>query len=255
MSETDFTSKYTLDNTDKILLRKINDLINKSRREYSVVYSNFLDPVQQALLSRINEFFGYISFDGGYPDAERKICRVSADEYCNESDSPIVLMKAEVHNTEISHRDILGALMGIGLKREMIGDIFPEKNSPKFFCHSAVSDYIEFNLKKIGRYNTRLSRCALTELPEPKFEYKTINVSSMRLDSIAAESFGTSRSKAAEHIKKGAAAINWLVVKEPSKEIKCGDKISLSGKGKIEVYNISGKSKKGRIFVEIRKKL
>ena len=85
MIVTDFTSKYTVDNDEKILLRKINDLINKSRREYAAVYSHFLDPVQQSLISGISEFYGYISFDGGYVDAERRICRASADEYCQDS--------------------------------------------------------------------------------------------------------------------------------------------------------------------------
>lgn len=255
MIVTDFTSKYTVDNDEKILLRKINDLINKSRREYAAVYSHFLDPVQQSLISGISEFYGYISFDGGYVDAERRICRASADEYCQDSGSPVVLMKAVVHNAELSHRDVLGSLMGLGIKREMIGDILPDKNTPRFFCYADAADYIEFNLSKIGRYNAEVSRCTMLELPEQKFELKTINVSSMRLDSVTAESFGISRSKAVEFIKKGAVAVNWIISPDISREIKSGDKISLRGKGKIEIADITGKSRKGRLFVEIKRKV
>ena len=87
-----------------------------------------------------------------------------------------------------------------------------------------------------------VARCTMLELPEQKFELKTINVSSMRLDSVTAESFDISRSKAAEFIKKGAVAVNWLISPDISREIKSGDKISLRGKGKIEVADITGKS-------------
>ena len=60
-----------------------------------------------------------------------------------------------------------------------------------------------------------------------------------------------SRSKAAEYIKKGVVAVNWIITPDTSKEIKSGDKISLRGKGKIRIGEITGTSKKGRIFLQI----
>lgn len=251
----DFAAKYSTDSEEMILLRKINDLITKSRREYAVMYSHFLTPSQQALIMRVNEFFGAVSFEGGYEESERRLCRVQTDEYCTDSGLPVVLLRAEAtaKDAELSHRDVLGALMGLGIKREMIGDIIADGNSPCFFCHETSAQYIELELAKIGRYNVKVSRTELTDLPEPKFETRHINVSSMRLDCISAEGFGLSRSKAAELIKKGEAAVNWLTVQEPSKEIHPGDRLSLRGKGKLCVVDISGTSKKGRLFVEIKR--
>jgi len=250
---TDISEKYTSDSEEKILIRKINDLITKSRKEYSVTYSHFLDPAQQSLLSRIEEFYGYISFEGGYEDAERRLCRICTDEYCTDNGAPIVLLKAVIpaRSGEPTHREILGSIMGTGIKREMVGDILPNKNEPVFFCHSLSAQHLELELKKIGRANAEISRCTLTDIPEPKLKEKQINVSSMRLDCIAAEGFGMSRSKAAEYIKKGVVAVNWIITPDPSKEIKTGDKISLRGKGKIRIGEISGLSKKGRIFLKI----
>ena len=253
MIKTDVSEKYTSDSEEKILIRKINDLVNKSRKEFTVTYSHFLDPAQQALLSRIEEFYGLISFEGGYEDAERRLCRICTDEYCADEGAPIVLLKAVIpaRSGEPTHREILGSIMGTGIKREMVGDILPNKNEPMFFCHSMSVQHIELELHKIGRANAEISRCTLTDIPETPLKERQINVSSMRLDCIAAEGFGMSRSKAAEYIKKGVVAVNWIITPDTSKEIKSGDKISLRGKGKIRIGEITRTRKKGRIFLQI----
>lgn len=249
----DFASKYTNDDNEKILIRKINDIIRKSEKTYSVLYSYFLTPAEQALLSKISEFYGCIEFVGGYPEAERRLCRVCTQEYAVDDGAPIAMysLKATDPNAIISHRDVLGSLTGLGIKRETIGDINAHNGSAQFFCHNTVSSYIELNLKKTSRYNIVLCRSEFSELEKPKKVKERINVSSMRLDGICAECFGLSRTKAAEFIKKGAVSVNWLMCDNTSKEIKSGDKISFHGKGKIEVVEAVGKSKKGRLFVDI----
>ena len=240
-----------------MLLKRINDLLALSEKNYKVMYSYFLDPAQQTLVCRVTEFSGFVSMVGGYDDAERRVCRVCANEYCTDESPPIVLFTAEasVKDAELSHRDVLGSLMGLGIKREMLGDILPNKNKPQFFCHDSIADHVEFNLKKIGRCGVTLSRSDIAEIVLPRYESITVNVSSMRLDSICADSFGIPRSKAAEAIKQGLVYVNWLEVTEVSAEVKPGDKISLRGKGKIEIGGISGTSKKGRLFVDINKKI
>ncbi len=251
----DFTLKYTGNAEEKMLIRKINDMLNQSRKTYSVQYSHFLTPAEQTLLSGIDEFFGYIGFTGGYEDAERRLCRICTEEYANDDGEPIVLLAltASDSNAEISHRDILGALMALGIKRETVGDIIAAGAKAQFFCHSCMADFIEMNLKKIGRYHISLKRCETAEVTEPERIRSTINVSSMRLDSVCAECFGLSRTKAAESIRKGTVSVNWLVCDSISKEIHSGDKISMRGKGKVQIADISGISKKGRLFVEVLK--
>lgn len=251
----DFTLKYIENDDDKILLRKINDLIKKSEKTYSVLYSHFLTPAEQTLISKVEEFFGYIGFDGGYENAERRLCRIRTDEYCVDDGLPIELysVTATANDAEFSHRDILGSLMGLGVKREMIGDIITDGRKAQFFCHNSVSEFIALNLKKIGRYTVTVKKDTLAEIAAAKTEDITINISSMRIDSIAAECFGLSRTKAAEFIKRGAVSVNWFVCTDTSKEIKTGDKISMRGKGKAEIGDISGISKKGRLFVNIKK--
>ncbi len=249
----DFTSKYTDNDEEKILLRKINDLIKKSERTCCVTYSHFLTPAEQTLISSAEEFYGYIGFDGGYENAERRICRISESEYCCDNGLPIEIYSVTAGSAEFSHRDILGSLMGLGIKRETIGDIIVCKNKTQFLCHSSVAEFIEFNLKKVGRFNIEIKKDSLSEISEIKTEETTINISSMRIDSVAAETFGISRTKAADFIKRGTVSLNWLICTDVSQEVKLGDKISLRGKGKAEIGEVSGTSKKGRLFVKIKK--
>lgn len=251
---TDFTEKYTTDKEQKLLLRKINDLIYRAEKEYTVLYSAFLDPAQQTLLGKVKEFDGLLRMTGGYDDAERRMCRVCCHEYSQDDGAPIVLftVRATQKDAVLSHRDVLGSLMGLGLRREMIGDILPNGNTPQFFCHASAAEFIELNLNKVGRCSVVLSRADSASLPQPEYDIKSINISAMRLDCITAEAFGMSRTKAAEAIRKGLVAVNWLECTEPSAEISPDDKISLRGKGKMEVGKVTGTSKKGRLFVEIR---
>lgn len=249
----DFTAKYTTIDEHKILLRKISDLIARSEKTYSVEYSHFLTPAEQTLISKVEEFRGYIDFVGGFDDAERRLCRVRDNEYCNDEGLPIKLYSVISSNAEFTHRDILGSLMGLGIKREMIGDIIINEDKAQFFCHNSISEFVEFNLKKVGRYNAEIRESESYEVPVLKTQDISINVSSMRLDSISAECFGLSRTKSVEFITKGAVSLNWLVCTDTSKEVKAGDKISMRGKGKAEVVGISGKSRKGRLFVDVKK--
>ena len=69
----DFTEKYTNDSEEKIILRKIYDLLRQSEKTYTVRYTYFLTPAQQSLAAKVEEFIGKISFCGGYDDAERRL--------------------------------------------------------------------------------------------------------------------------------------------------------------------------------------
>ena len=137
----DFTARYTNDHEEIMLLRRVNDLVQKSRKEFSAVYSHFLTPSEQMLLNRVDEFFGFIRFEGGYEDAERRLCRVAFDEYSTDPGAPLILFRvqASTGTAVLSHRDVLGSLMGLGLKREMIGDILANGSCPCFHMHFPVN--------------------------------------------------------------------------------------------------------------------
>lgn len=248
----DFTAKYTDNDEEKILLRKIYDCLQKSEKTYTAVYSHFLTPAEQTLIGAVDEFRGVIQFMGGYEDAERRLCRVAENEYCQDDGVPIKLYKVYAPQADFSHRDILGSLMGLGIKREMVGDIQADGETAYFFCHQSAATFIEMNLRKIGKNRITLNESNSAVMAEPKTIDKNINVSSLRLDSVSAECFGLSRTKAAECIRQGLVSVNWLICTDTAKELKPGDKISLRGKGKARIGEVSGISKKGRLFVDIQ---
>ena len=249
----DFVTQYTNDSKEKILLRRIDDLIRRSEKTYTVLYTNFLTPAEQTLVSKVSEFCGRISFAGGYDDAERRVCRICTEEYAQDEGLPAVLFCAQTAaaDAQLSHRDVLGALMGLGIRREMIGDILASRRKAFFFCISSVAEFVELNLDKIGRYSISLSVTEPEDMPEPETEEIHINVSSMRLDSVCGECFGVSRTKAAEIIRRGLVSVNWQITDSISREVKAGDRISMRGKGKIRLGEVTGQSKKGRLFVTV----
>ena len=143
--------------------------------------------------------------------------------------------------------------MGLGIKREMIGDIIMKDKGAMVFCDRSVADYIKINLERIGRYKAEVAEGRLEDIPVPKTEVRTINISSPRIDSICAECFGLSRTKAAEAIRRGLVSVDWQICDNVSRELKGGEKISLRGKGKVKYDGITGTSKKGRMFAGIQK--
>lgn len=251
----DFTEKYTSDSEERLLLRRINDLIKRSQREYRVLYSAFLTPAEQSLVMRVDEFLGSVGFEGGYEEAERRVCRVCTAEYQPDDGAPLTLFCAVpgTADADISHRDVLGSLMGLGIRRDMVGDIIVSDKGALFFCHESIAGYISTNLEKIGRYSVRLQAGSIDSIPEPQLKKCIVNVSSMRIDSVCAEGFRMSRTKAQELIRRGLVSVNWQICESVSRELSEGDRLSARGFGKLKVGAVTGTSKKGRLFAEIYK--
>ena len=197
---------------------------------------------------------------GGYEDAERKML-VYLPDYLEEStlygeDSPLVCLEGTFfQGDELSHRDILGALMGAGIQRETVGDILVEKGRCLFFTTQEMAPYILDNLRSAGRTVLHLTQVPLQglSLPQPEFQEIRDTVSSVRLDSVIASGFRIGRSLAAEYIRSGKAALDGIPCEKPDKPVPEGAKISVRGLGKIRLASIGGKTKKDRISLLIQK--
>ena len=166
---------------------------------------------------------------------------------------PIKVLALNTRGEYPSHPEILGALTGLGVRREKIGDILASALPPKILCDASMVDFLKENFIKAGRKAFRLEESELGEIPEAEHTVKTFTVPSLRLDCVAAEGFGIARTKMTEQIKKSGAFLNWQQTDSPSDSVKQGDTISLRGLGKIVVDQIGGHSKKDRIFVTVKK--
>ena len=243
---------------DRMLLAKVWDKINAGLRRYIPGITCFLTPRELEMTRYLfGDLEGLYAF-GGYEGAERKML-VFLPDYLEENalyeeDSPLVCLRAKFYEGDCpSHRDFLGALMGAGIAREVLGDICVGKDSCDFFVTAEISSYILQNFTSAGRAKDSLTRITQSEVSVPEPEVKEIKdtLASLRLDSVISSGFRIGRSLAAQYIGAGKAAINGLPCEKPDKAVAEGDKISLRGMGKIKLKTVGGQTKKGRISVVI----
>jgi RNA-binding protein YlmH len=156
---------------------------------------------------------------------------------------------------DLSHRDYLGSLMGLGIKREVTGDIIVTEDKCSIIVLNEIAGYIAGNLIKVGNAGVSLKLLDIMDLsvPEPKAAEINTTVAALRLDSFCAPAFGISRSKAAEFIKAGKVKLNWEITLNTDKAVCEGDTISLKGKGRAVLEKIGGRSRKDRLAIHIKK--
>ncbi len=247
---------------DRVLVSKLLDKAVKSENSVNIVYSDFLDPYQKRVADMAfaaDKEINY-TYNGGYPGAEREIVvfcpkNMSVDDFrCFKLPFKVIELRTkEMEN--LSHRDFLGALMGLGIKREKIGDILLEEDICRVVVINEIADFIKFNLLKVGSSKVDMEIKDIDEIRgiEPKLKEISITVASMRLDCIASAGFGISRNKIAEYIKAEKVNINWEKTVSLTKQIQEGDTISIRGKGRIILERTGSITRKGRINILLKK--
>ncbi|MDI3312461.1 MAG: YlmH/Sll1252 family protein [Thermoanaerobacterium sp.] len=239
---------------------RLNDIINWVQKNRRDRFTDFLSMKDQKILLKLIDKYDDIDcrFDGGFKEAERKVaCIYPVLFHVADSDHFDIIKGIRINGdlSRLSHRDVLGSLLGLGIKREKIGDIIKIQENCDVIVHNDIANYILMNLKKIGREKVIVNSIDLDEVMEPLIEYDDIKttVASVRLDSIIASGFKISRTKASEMIKAGLSEVNWETNMSPSFEVKEGDIMSLRGHGRIKLQEVLGTSRKGRIYVHILK--
>jgi len=223
-------------------------------------WTAFTDPRQQQIArDLLRSFPGEVKcfFYGGYPEAERvRICAVPKGVVNQDNRTRIgcVLVKGDFPPGVLSYRDFLGALMGIGIKRDALGDIvYRGEDKAYIFLLPELAPFLEQNLTGIGRFaaEVKMADPEKLDLELAARQVREIKgtVASMRVDAVAGLGFGLSRSRIAPLIKGEQVKVNYQVINQPSKNVKVGDLISLAGKGRIVVADVLGESRKGRIHL------
>ena len=148
------------------------------------------------------------------------------------------------------HRDYMGALLGMGIGRERLGDIWVRGNTATVFCLPGVEKHL-LSIDKVGRIAVRARSLSLDEIssPEREVKEKSFSVQSLRLDAVVGGLFNVSRTEAARQIEAGAVSLNYEICDKCDAPIHEGDVLSLRGKGKGRITGLGGTSRKGRQFV------
>jgi RNA-binding protein YlmH len=237
------------------------DHIEKVEKTGQPLAGDFLDPFLQRtaeMVLNVSRQVRYLSW-GGYPGAERARNLVfPADRQAKTSDVPLsyVEVSAAPPAAELTHRDYLGAVLGLGLRREKVGDIIITADGcAQLVVAPEVQPYLLSGWTQVGRHGITVREIAAGDLRPVAPNVKEIKatVASLRLDAVASAGFGMSRTKISPAIRAGLLKLNWQSVKSASATVKEGDVISLSGRGRVELAAITGESRKGRLQILLKK--
>ena len=243
---------------DEFFLKRIRELANLSCQRDIVTFSDFLNLNEQNIVSSLKHQFPQIVMEtsGGYENAERQMVAFHPDALAFTWEYPIDCIrlepKAVKFSEDLTHRDYLGAILNLGVDRSVVGDILIEDHVASFFCLRKMTDFFLENLCRVRRTTVVASKIEDPgDIPEPKLSPVTGTCASVRLDSLIALAFGTSRSSIVHCIEEGLVFVNGKLITSNGYEPKEGDIISVRKKGRFIYDGVSRQTKKGRLGVRI----
>ena len=240
-------------------LRHLLDLCRKNRKTGLWQYSAFLTPAEQDDLLRCPEAAGYsYELAAGYENAERRILAAGNEDESGPPDPPVsviaVTPKSEKFAEELTHRDYLGAILGLGIERSLIGDILVRDKRAWFFCLTPAAEMLASALTQVRR-TAVAAEIAPPDVPElrPRYEALRLNVASERLDAVVAAFTRLSRGQAEKLFGAEKVFVNGRAVTDKSARLRDGDMLSVRGFGKAVYDGIEHETKKNRLWVSLRK--
>ena len=246
---------------EKSFVDRVQEWIERAAELHELRRADFLDPRQQFISTSLANRYGEVSFrfDGGYEHAERKRA-IIAPSYrdLTYEDAELNIVQVTSQNekfSELDHGDFLGALIGLGIKRDRIGDILVHEHLCQIVTTIEMAQYLDVHLRQVHRQSVLTDILPIDRLLPIQSEILEMNftVASLRLDGIASDAYRISRTKIVEPIKAGKCRVNWKLEDNPSKLLCEGDVVSIKGLGRFRVMEIEGMTKKGRTRIKIGK--
>ena len=240
---------------EEVFVKKVLEFKDQALYKQRIVLTKFLNPYHQSIVYSIIGNSGdlIVLEDGGLVNSESKRLIIAPSFYqIEKEDFEIVLVRIIYAKPfgKLTHRDILGALMSLGVKRELFGDIYEYNDNFYVAMDLKIYDYVRDNLTMIKRSKVKLS--ITDEKIEIIHEYvsKTFLVSSFRLDKIVSSFYKLSRSKAVSYIQAGFVKVNHKEVEEISYLCNNSDMISLRRYGRVKFVDTKRKTKQDNFVVE-----
>lgn len=236
----------------------VSDMVKWVLKHQKPKFTNFYEPTFIKLIEEEIMKYEEISYEanGGYENAERKIIGIYPNDIEYVLKFPISVINVTPQSDHnLTHRDYLGAILGLGLARNKIGDILIADSTAQIMVMNDIKTYIINNLTKVGNVSVTVNESNFNDLILLPKKSKEIfaTVSSLRLDCVASSAFNISRSKMAEIIKAGRVEVNWVINENASDRLEEGDVISVRGRGRAELLEIEGKTAKGKLKIHIKR--
>jgi len=252
-----FTENPFREAEDRLQFAKALDRLKAAQYKNHATFTDFMNPQRGVMfLQRFSKMGATAQVHGGHQDAERVMLGFAPphmDEPLAGKHFPIVPLMIKYNSKfsrQLTHRDFLGAVLGLGLDRGKIGDIQLTESGAVMYVASEVADYITENLLEVGRTTVTVSTYTQAPEIEAAGTQKRITVASMRLDAVISVAFHLSRGKAATLIEGEKVFVNWAVAKK-TLQLSEGDIVTIRGTGRVRIDSISGPTKKDRVAVMI----
>lgn len=232
-------------------VRRLQDQIDRMERWNRVIVTPFFSPDQIQIAKRICGKQIVYRMDGGHAQAER--CRFAFLPWEEDIKIPILHLSARIPTDfgTLNHRDVLGALMHLGIERDKTGDLFVDQDKVHIFCDPDIGSYLCANLTKIRRYSVHLAPSEEAVVYEANIIYKTLIVSSLRLDTLVSSLAKLSRAKAAALIRAGQVKVDHVILEQTSHLCDNTCVISVRGHGRFQLKEVVKETKKGNLVIEV----
>lgn len=250
------------DGDDRLLAAHILDKIEWTARRNALSATMFLNSHECTIAEQVISSAGFPAhiITGGIPEAERKAVLFLSDYLSEEDiapeDLPFCAVRAKWgKENSLSHRDVLGSLMSLGIRREILGDILAGETSCDIIVLRECMPFLLSNWESIGRVGIHPEEVPLSELSIPQTDGEELHdtVATLRLDAVLGSGFSLSRSRAAELVKSGKVLRNGKECTKPDAALQEGDCLSVRSFGRLVLRKVGELSKKGRIRITIEK--
>ena len=251
------TVRHIAQSSDEVLLlRRLLDKLRQAQRGQAAS-SRFLTGHEQVLAQQLMTAVQAedYAFWGGYEEAERRILQIWPQWETRDPENVAALRLEYDGISALTHRDLLGSLMGLGLTRDAVGDILVAESSADVLILPELQEFVCQNLDRIGRSRVKASRIPLTRLRVPRQAFRAIRdtVASPRLDSILSSGLHLSRDKAAQLIRSGVVQVDHVDCTKPDRQLQPGALLSVRGYGRLRLEAVHEPTRKGRYPVVILK--
>lgn len=247
MNKNNFTNIFNIE--DKIYISQLYDKYILAQKTGASIYTNEFYPPN--IWSKLDSKDGFLEVEakslGGFKDSERRIIVFNYDDSI-EVPYTILKIKCKTKFYKPTHKDYLGAIMGLGIKREKFGDLIIVGDTGYVATFNEIAKFITCNLSLIGKAPCTIENVLNEEdMPSISFEEEQKLTTSMRIDCVVSSLTGLSRGDSEKYIKEGLVLLNYSVLREKSKLVDKDDVVTIRRYGKFKIGDVIGKSSKGRI--------
>ena len=220
----------------------------------SAQFTHFLDPSEEEdVRMAARSAQAQVVLSGGYDGAERRMAAFYDAEPPERFPIAALALRWNPKFASAQHRDLLGAVMGLGLERDATGDICmgAEPGLAYLFCTEDVEGYIAASLESAGRASLKVTPAGEVRIAPPEGVQMRATVQNLRLDALLAAGFRLSRSEAQRLIAAGLVKLNHVPELRGDVRLEADDLISARGYGRLRVDEVQGETRKGRIAVAL----